>query len=1440
MNKNKKQVSQSIITILGSVRTLQKVFCAAFFLVAFVGLGFAQSASVTQNFVAYPTGTPAANYQCAIPICSSFGAQATCIAAGCTWSGSVCSGSVIPSWGDSTDRSFYQTTLTNGNGATSVDPWVNSALIEYDNPSSNPGTGTSRAYPGGCLTFCGEVTCSNPIRKVLGPEGTSVFKENSGPFPIQSVFFEVFKYQKNSNPMNPDSTPPVRTIALYPTDDSTRTCPGVAAVEAKKSTDQKTISCCDRCAWASASCQTKGQCSLYSTEDACNGITGTYGGVTGAQLCVWTGSTCADNISCSGLTESVCSDGGGAGKVCQWYIPSEANVPSECKETCKNFKNFTDCDQGTYKLSFCAAWDGMYEIDGEFGKSNGQFGFRTTIQSKWPGDGVQTPEIDINHMIAYPGMNQVPIQVDVTNVHSVRSSATLIGAKVAVATQPYNISYRLSKDALTTMSIKDPNTNTVLRSLMINDPALGEGTPGGSDKIDTVTTNVEKFNGRNDNGQLLPWGNYNIVISAKSQDEWTGTANWDQSREVIRQISMDPLKITDLTPTGLNKTSTAYAMLSYLVTEASTVYFEVYSPGTVFDSMNTIADNTTSVTVDGTGPTISGNSGTLIQRIVEQKQGQVTVNTKWDGICREDTCTVAGKDYTKGSPLPDGDYVYVIWAEIPYPDGVTVPVNGITWSGVKTKMYYNGILPINRGLPEISVQPVGYGTIGSSPTAFGLDPFIFGYSLSRDSIVSAKILTSAADSNNNQVTGAPFLVKTLLDNQIQISNKMNNYTWDGKDDNGRYVSPGNYIFEVTAKDSLFPDKQVTATVQFPVDIFRVVDVESTPILGEATSQATVNYALSKSMDVTLNIYTKDVVIPNPNDAATWPPVPCTNAGLAAVKPTCMYKMDNGNRVILDGSELLKTYAGQRPGDGMVVTESWDGLLYSQGSGISQDVMEDGMYPYYISAVGNVPASIYYVKDTSGNMVPQDPSAAGGQGFKDSLPATDRPSGYITIARGPVYFMNIAINPSKPELFYSSETVFIPTYEVQFAVTRTANVTVEIRSLTDGACLGTNTPAGSVCRTLTRTAAASLGTIYDPIVINKLYWDGKDEKGNYVATDAYEVRFTATPYPLPNGVNSATVCDNTADAKYCTQQRQILNVNNFQVFDRYIWDVSPSTKGMGKFAYQVSVPMKVAIQVFKPGTKIKDVNQGTLTDPANPNATVGEANVKEVLVKAIVGVRPHLVALEDVWDGTDYAGNKVPDGAYPFRFVTVLDSYDMNSITGSIEAPDQASVQSKVADWDKFINLGVINVANGDSMFADVDWKSNQVTSFFPNPLRKPFGQFEITKIPAPGTVTIKIYNIAGDLVRDSGYECINARGVTATLEYINNTGGLLPDWTASGPDTGNGSIVGGRNFTLRCKWDRTNNHGKQVARGLYYAIMELTPTMGNAKKSQKVVKILIP
>ena len=359
-----------------------------------------------------------------------------------------------------------------------------------------------------------------------------------------------------------------------------------------------------------------------------------------------------------------------------------------------------------------------------------------------------------------------------------------------------------------------------------------------------------------------------------------------------------------------------------------------------------------------------------------------------------------------------------------------------------------------------------------------------------------------------------------------------------------------------------------------------------------------------------------------------------------------------------------------------------------------------------------------------------------------------------------------------------------------------------------------------------------------------------------------IKFTAKPYI---GTTYGGTSGEDTNLNITVENRNLI-VNNFQVFDRYIWDVATQNKNQGKFAYQISVPMKTAIQIFKPGTRVIELSSGTLQNPIVGSSNVYSTDTRGVLVKAIVGVRPNLVSLEEIWDGTDYAGQKVPDGIYPFRYVTVLDSYRMNSITGDpiLDEPGEDDngnidysgqydeVYEVVMDWDKYINFGIINVVNGDSWYADIDWKDPKVTMFYPNPLTQDAGFFEITKVPAPGTVTIKIYNIAGDLVRDGGYQCVNAIGTVATLEDFNGTyGGISPDWNTGGynnPENAGGTISSdllgsnaiGRNFAMRCKWDKTNQHKKRVARGLYYAIMTLNPTRGNAKKSQRVIKILIP
>lgn len=1406
---------------------------------AFVCAGvsaFAQTATVTKNFVAY---SPSDN-TCRIDTTTALGANV----------------------------SFYSTPIA---PVSSSDPWVNSALIEYGQPKKS-----SDAYPNSCLALCAEITCSNPTRLVEGSDGSSngtnvIYPVRSGDFPIQSVLFEIFKYQQNANAYNTESTPPIRTIALYPSDDN-NICRGVGVSENQKN-PTKSKSCCDiyynkpsasdplgsklATPTGGGSCELKPTfCSSYTTETTCKSGQNT-------NYCQWDSDACVERDTNPCVKTSKQSDCNNLSTYCYWLSEAEDN----CKATVQYFDNWVACNQGKTVMNFCAAWDGMYEIDGEFGETNGDFGYRTTISSNWPGDGITTPEIELSHTIVYPGKDQIPIQIDVTNVHSVRSSPTVVGSKVSVTTQPYHINYRISKDATVNINIFDAsdvvannNDATPKRHLVNNLPREGEGFQGGGvgGKEDTITTMAELWDGRDDQGRLLPFGNYVVSIQAFSSDEWDSSSNvQDISRTVTRQLSLDPLKITDIEVTGLNKTSTGYAMINYMLTEMATVHFEVYTPGTTFNNLNVTKQNSGACSngyCSNTQTAITPVAGTghKVFEIVEQKSGRVKVNNKWDGMCWNDaaTCAAAVKtvmsgqyvatatssettDYA-GVALPDGDYVYLLWAEIPY-EGSTVLVNGATWVGVKTAEVRNGILGINRGLPELTVGNVGYSTIGSSPVAHGLDPFIFTYALSRDSYVTAEILTTTYDSSSDTTVG-PYVVKTLLDNEIQTAAKAGNkLTWDGLDNNGRYVMQGSYLFRVTARDALFPTKVVTSTVEFPVDLFRVVDVKTTSLLEDATSQATVSYVLSKSMDVTLNIFNSNVVIPNDIREENWPPKPCTSSSqIVNGKAQCMYELGtDGNIIINPDIKPIKTYAGARQGENRV-TEFWDGyyeLTEDGAAGETQAMYPDGFYPYYIDAKAVVAGSKYYTTQTVNGaevLVPQDPNTDKATGFMASIPATDRPVGYITVARGPVYFTSIKILPNTPKLYHSSETIRIPTYEIDFSVTRTASVQVQIVSLKDGACSSaTGSGKGTICRVLTKNNINYLSTIYDGGVVNKLYWDGKDELGNYVKNDAYQVRFMAVPYPKAGDVTT-------------TIESRILEVDNFQIFDRYTVDVLRDNGSMGMFAYQVSVPMKVAIQIFKPGTVISGLSDGTLIDPADPTgAAIGENDIEKVLVKSIVGVSPNLIPIERVWDGTDSRGQVVPDGIYPYRYVSVLDSYDMDSVTGAVKiTASQSEVTTKVADWDKYINLENVMVVNGDSWYADIDWKSDKVTMFYPNPLRQGYGQFEITKAPAPGTVSIKIFNIAGDLVRDGGYECINARGVTSSLEQINNTGGIEPDWTTN--TGGVGVIDGMGNFALRCKWDRTNNHGKKVARGLYYAIMELTPTKGNAPKSQKIVKILIP
>jgi flagellar hook assembly protein FlgD len=261
---------------------------------------------------------------------------------------------------------------------------------------------------------------------------------------------------------------------------------------------------------------------------------------------------------------------------------------------------------------------------------------------------------------------------------------------------------------------------------------------------------------------------------------------------------------------------------------------------------------------------------------------------------------------------------------------------------------------------------------------------------------------------------------------------------------------------------------------------------------------------------------------------------------------------------------------------------------------------------------------------------------------------------------------------------------------------------------------------------------------------------------------------------------------------------------------------------------------------------------------NPTTGKEVKDIHEVLVKSIVGIRPSMTLIDEIWDGRDYAQQEVPDGTYPFRFVTSINGADIDTMTGEIipgrdigaTNSNNAKVNTETAsDWKinyvadtyQYQNLHKATVAIGDGKFVCEDWE--KTVFFYPNPLNEAEkGTLEITKMPVPGTMSIKYYNLAGDLVKDSNYECIDANNYITTmgkslLFYPDNDPQGSKALTETQLDSTEYHNV--RNAAMRCKWNATNQHGKKVARGVYFGLVDFKAKAGR-EHCQKVVKIIVP
>ena len=324
----------------------------------------------------------------------------------------------------------YKSGIVNVAGHQTNDPWDTSALIEYDQPYPDPLH--ANKYPNHCLALCFDVYCTNK------PNGATTY---SIAFPLQKIQFEIARYNGSKGIENADTNPAVRVIresildnqivnggsGTAPSQDLTNYMCGSYTCMGATGNFDTTTTCpnpqyeCIPSTAPGAGCSGSTYC--------CRSLTNTSGGYT---------------IGSNGVNTS--------GNICYCGTTSATKNGAETPCIVRAYGTGKGYNE---PIRFCTAWDGAWEILGEFGKTNGQYGFRANVQTNYPGDNISVSAITVDETFSYPSDNQYPIQVDVTNVHTVRTSTSIVGTMPAVAATPYALKYRLSKDADVKIQIFD-------------------------------------------------------------------------------------------------------------------------------------------------------------------------------------------------------------------------------------------------------------------------------------------------------------------------------------------------------------------------------------------------------------------------------------------------------------------------------------------------------------------------------------------------------------------------------------------------------------------------------------------------------------------------------------------------------------------------------------------------------------------------------------------------------------------------------------------------------------------------------------------------------------------------------------------------------------------------------------------------------------------------
>ena len=113
----------------------------------------------------------------------------------CGWTGAQLTAT------EAKDRNINKSAITNQTPHSTNDPWDTSALIEYDQPYTTPNGGNK--YPNHCLSLCFDVYCTNK------PNGATTYSIS---FPLQTIQFEIARYNNSKDIGSSETNPPVRTI----------------------------------------------------------------------------------------------------------------------------------------------------------------------------------------------------------------------------------------------------------------------------------------------------------------------------------------------------------------------------------------------------------------------------------------------------------------------------------------------------------------------------------------------------------------------------------------------------------------------------------------------------------------------------------------------------------------------------------------------------------------------------------------------------------------------------------------------------------------------------------------------------------------------------------------------------------------------------------------------------------------------------------------------------------------------------------------------------------------------------------------------------------------------------------------------------------------------------------------------------------------------------